>query len=141
MRHMTQLPARTRLIDGVEKAGAYCRWTLVPVSLPFDYISVFSSKLCFRMDDSKSKADTFLYGNGLAHQNHITRQVFLLSLQFSICDAASRFQYAKYLALCKSKNVKPRTFRDLNLRAVRPLRAITRHADQWLTWSHQSPPL
>jgi hypothetical protein len=60
------------------------------------------------MDDRKNKADAFLYGNVSAQRTHITRHVFKASLLFSIHDVASRFHYAKYLELCKSKNVEPK---------------------------------
>ena len=61
--------------------------------------------LFYRKDDSKTKADAFFYGNVSAQRSHITRYVFKSSFFFLIHDMVFRFHYAKYLALCKSKNV------------------------------------
>jgi hypothetical protein len=59
-----------------------------------------------RKDDSKTKADAFFYGNVSAQRSHITRYVFKASFFFLLIhDMIFRFHYAKYLALCKSKNV------------------------------------
>ena len=63
-----------------------------------------------RMDDSKTKANAFFHGNGSMHQKHITRYVFKTLIHLPIHDVASRFHYAKYLALCKSKNIEAKAY-------------------------------